>query len=248
MDTAADVFSVAATLIWLFTGGQGDRRSEAQELRDQLASWFASYKLPAAELDMLCEVLSDSIKSEPGDRASVQEIWQQLDRVADTCKDESHATAHLAQTADGPAMTSDFQVAADSAADDAPSESIGNGFRIGRFLIRRKLGEGGMGAVYEAEDPSDGSIVAVKVLSRRVLHRRDAVRRFRKEARLLGEIKSPYVTNLLEVNEDEGVHYIVMEYVSGVDLHQMIRQGAPFEEKVRAVHHRRRITRAGQLP
>ncbi|MGI9427583.1 MAG: protein kinase domain-containing protein [Bythopirellula sp.] len=103
---------------------------------------------------------------------------------------------------------------------------------IGRFEILDKLGEGGMGEVFKARDSSDGKLVAVKVLNRRIMSNRQAVRRFQKEARLLGEIKSPYVTNLVEVNQDNGQHYIVMDYVSGVDLRKMIRKSAPFSERV----------------
>ena len=65
----------------------------------------------------------------------------------------------------------------------------------------------------------------MKILSERVFDQPDAVRRFYKEGRMLGEIKSPYVTKLLEINEDDGLLYIAMEYVPGIDLeHVLIRQ------------------------
>lgn len=90
--------------------------------------------------------------------------------------------------------------------------------RLGRFLLVEKLGEGGMGEVYKARDEADGSLAAIKVLKRELANKPSALQRFRKEARLLAQVRNPYVTNLLEVNEDQGIHYIVLEFVSGRSL------------------------------
>src|SRR5262249_22689678 len=90
--------------------------------------------------------------------------------------------------------------------------------RLGRFDLLEKLGQGGMGAVYRAKDPADGRIVAIKVLRPEWNTHADALRRFHKEARLLAEVNNPFVTNLLEVNEDAGVHYLVLEFVAGHSL------------------------------
>ena len=100
------------------------------------------------------------------------------------------------------------------------------GSRLGRFLILEKLGEGGMGAVYRARDSADGSTVAIKVLHPDEARRPRARRRFAKEARLLAEVNNPYVTNLVEVNEDGDVHYLVLEFVAGTSLAQwLVRRG-----------------------
>jgi class 3 adenylate cyclase len=102
--------------------------------------------------------------------------------------------------------------------------------QLGRFRLLDKLGEGGMGAVYRAEDLTDGSPAAIKVLRPDVVDRPDALRRFLKEARLLGEIKHPNVANLLEVNQDAGVHYLVLEFVSGRRLDQELSQRGRLDE------------------
>src|SRR5262249_28424752 len=86
---------------------------------------------------------------------------------------------------------------------------------LGRFRLITKLGEGGMGEVWRAEDPADGSTVALKVLRSDWARDESARRRFLKEARLLGEVNHPNVANLLEVNEDQGIHYLALEYVAG---------------------------------
>ena len=56
------------------------------------------------------------------------------------------------------------------------------------------------------------------------------MRRFRKEARLLGEVNNPYVTNLLEVNEDDGIHFLVLELVTGRSLGQVLEARGVLDE------------------
>jgi serine/threonine protein kinase/class 3 adenylate cyclase len=90
--------------------------------------------------------------------------------------------------------------------------------QLGRFRIVKKLGEGGLGVVYLAEDTTDGREVAIKVMHGHLANRINLVRRFRKEARLLAEVRSPHVCRLLEFNEDQGTQYLVMEYLEGVTL------------------------------
>src|SRR5262245_55253888 len=67
------------------------------------------------------------------------------------------------------------------------------GRRLGRFLLLEKLGQGGQGEVYKARDEGDGQVVAIKVLRPEWAARPEALARFRKEARLLGEVRNPHV-------------------------------------------------------
>lgn len=102
--------------------------------------------------------------------------------------------------------------------------------RLGRFRLLEPLGEGGMGAVFKARDESDGSVVALKVL-RPHSGGDDAIRRFRKEARLLREVVSPCVANLLEDNEDAGRNYLVIEYVAGQSLDKLLDSRGRLSER-----------------
>ncbi|HBN78037.1 MAG TPA: hypothetical protein DD473_19950 [Planctomycetaceae bacterium] len=90
--------------------------------------------------------------------------------------------------------------------------------QIGTYRIVKKLGAGGMGAVYLGIDERDNSEVAIKVLTQDAEPDLDAVRRFEKEAKLLGEVNHPHVSNLRDAGEWNGVFYLVMDYVNGIDL------------------------------
>lgn len=101
---------------------------------------------------------------------------------------------------------------------------------LGRYELIKKLGEGGMGAVYQARDTATGVEVAVKVLAAGFLSQTDAMRRFEKEARLLEAAKSPHVANLLDVGIEGETRYLVMEFVSGGDLRQWLKKQRTLDE------------------
>jgi serine/threonine protein kinase/class 3 adenylate cyclase len=103
--------------------------------------------------------------------------------------------------------------------------------RLGRFRLVSKLGQGGMGEVYKGVDEADGSVVALKILRPDLVDRPSSLRRFHKEARLLGHVRNPFVTNLLEVNEDDGVHYIVLEFVAGASLDRVLADRGRLDER-----------------
>src|SRR6516225_10036015 len=97
----------------------------------------------------------------------------------------------------------------------------------GRYQILEKLGEGGMGAVYKAHDTQLDRDVAVKVLPAQSLHDADAVARFQREARALAKLSHPNIIQAYDSGADKGKHFLVMEYVEGVNLVALLRrQGA----------------------
>jgi eukaryotic-like serine/threonine-protein kinase len=101
---------------------------------------------------------------------------------------------------------------------------------LGRFRLLELLGEGGQGAVYRAQDTADGSIVALKILRSDRAGRPDVLKRFRKEARLLAEANNPYVVNLLEFNDEDSVPYLVLEFVAGRNLDDLIIKETRLDE------------------
>ncbi len=90
------------------------------------------------------------------------------------------------------------------------------------FKLLRKLGEGGMGAVYLAEDTKLGKTCALKVLSRHLSNSPDFVKRFRREAEASARLDHPNLVRAYERGEDLGFHFYAMEYCEGAALDQVL--------------------------
>src|SRR5262252_2659992 len=94
--------------------------------------------------------------------------------------------------------------------------------RIGRYRILPKLGQGGMGVVYAAEDPSLGRRVALKTIT----HSDDDSRqRFRREARAAASVSHPNACQIFEIGEDAGRLFIAMELLDGEPLAERLKRG-----------------------
>ncbi|MBX9680872.1 MAG: protein kinase [Gemmataceae bacterium] len=102
--------------------------------------------------------------------------------------------------------------------------------QLGRYRLRTKLGEGALGIVFRGEDTVDGQPVAVKILHRHLFANAEIVRRFRKEARLLSEVRSPFVCGLLDFNEDRGTAYLVLELLEGMSLGAFLKSRGTLPE------------------
>jgi serine/threonine protein kinase len=100
------------------------------------------------------------------------------------------------------------------------------GTQLGRYEIQRRLGRGGMGAVYVAHDPVLGRMVAIKVFSGE-LELPEAHERFSREARAAAALSHPNIVTVYDFGDYQSQPYIVMEYVPGETLGQMIRRKAP---------------------
>lgn len=94
--------------------------------------------------------------------------------------------------------------------------------RIEEFHILHKLGEGGMGVVYLAEDTVLGRRVALKILAGHLTGSEQALSRFKEEARNAALLKHPAIVPVFRFGYDGRCHYIVSEYVDGYTLHAMI--------------------------
>jgi eukaryotic-like serine/threonine-protein kinase len=105
----------------------------------------------------------------------------------------------------------------------------------GKYELISLLGEGGMGAVYEAETTATSQRVAVKLIKTGRLPHSDAVtKRFRREAKAAGAIDCPHVVRILDSGEDEatGDLYMVMEYLLGEDLQRLLGRVGPLPPDV----------------
>jgi uncharacterized RDD family membrane protein YckC len=89
--------------------------------------------------------------------------------------------------------------------------------KIGPYVLKRLLGAGGMGQVYEASDPS-GNLVAVKLLSSRWMRSEESLLRFKQEGEIASTINHPRCVFVRAADEDQGQPYIVMELMTGKTL------------------------------
>jgi len=101
------------------------------------------------------------------------------------------------------------------------------GLLIGNYLILGQLGQGGMGVVFKARHRRLGRLGALKILPPAFAHDRNAVMRFRRELEAAGRLKHPNLVAAQDVDEDRGVHFLVMDYVEGHDLDRIVRDRGP---------------------
>lgn len=113
---------------------------------------------------------------------------------------------------------------------------ITQGYLLGeRYKILDTLGEGGMANVYLAEDIILQRKVAVKVLRLDLQRDPQTLKRFTREAMATSELSHPNIVSVLDVDTDQGLPYMVMEYIKGPDLHQYLHDNypLPFTEVIR---------------
>ena len=95
----------------------------------------------------------------------------------------------------------------------------------GRYEIRRTLGEGGMGAVYQADDRELGRTVALKVIRPELARNPEILQRFKQEILLASKVTDRNIIRIYDLGDANGVKFITMEYVEGEDLRAVVRRG-----------------------
>jgi serine/threonine-protein kinase len=98
------------------------------------------------------------------------------------------------------------------------------GHTLGNYEIVEEIGKGGMGVVYKAVQPSLQRFVAIKVLRPPLTFDDQFVQRFQREALAAGHLRNPHIVTVLDVGQEHGLHYIVMEFLQGRTLGALIRQ------------------------
>jgi serine/threonine protein kinase len=180
-------------------------------------------------------------QSKIGD-AMTPERWQQVEEVLQGALDRApeERTAFLEQVCAGDAElqgeASSLASAYDAAADffeepamardariilgDHSLESIGQ--EIGPYKIIERLGSGGMGEVYLAQDARLDRLVALKVLPAYFVSDDSRLRRFQREARAASALNHPNILTIHEVGELDGVHFIATEFIDGRTIRELI--------------------------
>jgi serine/threonine protein kinase len=117
-----------------------------------------------------------------------------------------------------------FQQTASTLGRRRVSTLVSPGARLGRYEIRSKIGEGGMGEVYLAEDAQLRRRVALKILPVDLASNQDRMRRFIQEAQAAAALNHPNIAHIYEIGESEGANFIAMEFVDGKTLREKIHQ------------------------
>src|ERR1044072_6370454 len=112
-----------------------------------------------------------------------------------------------------------------------------SGTKLGRYEIRSKIGEGGMGEVYLAEDSQLHRKVALKVLPAEVAANQDRLRRFKQEATSAAALNHPNIAHIYEIGESDGVHFIAMEFSDGQTLREAIAVQTDLRKLLRHLQH-----------
>jgi serine/threonine protein kinase len=180
-------------------------------------------------LQQIETIYNDALPLHAGARVSF------LDRV---CGDdgelrrEIESLLALEHKAEGYMETSAFQQAALAIAQEGAD--VFQGRMLGRYQLLSLVGQGGMGQVYCAVDSQLNRLVAVKVLPSYMATDSERVQRFELEARATAALNHPNICTLHDVGYQEGMHYLVFEYLTGEPLSLRISQGAiPLAEALR---------------
>ncbi len=100
---------------------------------------------------------------------------------------------------------------------------------LGEYLILGRIGAGGMGQVYKAQHQRMKRVVALKVLPPRAVMTPNYVRRFSREVQAAARLSHPNIVTAFDAGEQQGIHYLVMEFVQGSDLHSLLREHGPLD-------------------
>src|SRR5689334_21266908 len=112
--------------------------------------------------------------------------------------------------------------------------SLTTGTQLGPYEVLSLLGRGGMGEVYRARDTRLNRTVAIKVLPPEFASRLDWKQRFEREAQSIASLNHPHISTLHDVGQQDGIDYLVMEFLGGQTLAQRLEKGAlPLDEALK---------------
>src|SRR5277367_1438039 len=99
---------------------------------------------------------------------------------------------------------------------------------LGAYTLLDKIGAGGMGQVFKAQHRKMDRLVAIKMLPPAMMKDAAAAARFEREVRAAAKLSHPNIVAAHDAAEANGVHFLVMEYVEGQDLSEMVKKDGPF--------------------
>jgi serine/threonine protein kinase len=103
---------------------------------------------------------------------------------------------------------------------------VTEGTRLGPYQVLSPIGVGGMGQVYKAKDTRLNRFVAIKILPDEISNKPDLKARFEREAQTLARLSHAHICPVFDVGQQDGIDYLVMEYLEGQTLAQKLERGA----------------------
>jgi eukaryotic-like serine/threonine-protein kinase len=259
-----DATRVAKFLSELYDEDIAAERAEREQLIVKAREWYTSKQavpppLPVTgktkafsngaenKFDDKFDDKSDD-KSERPQRETVLSIPIQAGRVRDkrfTIPSEEPRGSNSSNAGFADSSSADSSSADSNSASDGSATVIGTVIG-GRYYVRRLIGEGGMGRVFEAEHIDIGRRVALKILHPAYSQTPDLVERLRREARAASKISHPNVVDVTDSGTTpDGAFFFVMEYLEGIELGELIYREGKLDV-ARALHIGAQISRAIQ--
>jgi serine/threonine protein kinase len=201
---------------------RNERYTDCEALRVALAGWLAK-NAPTIDNERIAAFLRQLFADEIDDeRQKRRALLDALHADPGVGADPVAAAEAVARSVTRPGPVSMAQGRA------ADTRSLVGSHLDGKYQVRRLIGEGGMGLVYEAEHIEIGRRVAIKVLHPAYTRSPEVVARFRSEARAATRVGHPHIIDVFDSGTTvDGAIYLVMEYLDGRDLGHVIGDSAP---------------------
>jgi len=195
--------------------------------------------LSADSGDAVAEIVDDSPPSEasPASEAAkpkrprVSGVTAKFDLDDDDPEEPPASPAQPAPANAKPAEGAGPSGPAPHAGPTSDASASGIPEKLGPYQVKRKLGEGGMGAVFEGYDPQLDRQVAIKVLASRLTQNEEFVQRFLVEARAIARVAHPNVAAVFSAGSEGAEHYFVMEFIEGESLDDRVERSGRLDPK-----------------
>ncbi len=201
-----------------------------QSLKDYLSGATDDTRLSAIESHLsecqACEQTLLELERDPDTLlVGVRERWPQ----PTSSTSQVNSAAPPAGSIINRAVDAAKELAGTASAPEPPLEKLGQirSQQIGAYRLLRPLGRGGMGLVMLAEHTSLKKHVAIKILPGLVGDRPELVKRFQREMITAGQLSHPAIVHATDAGAEQGTHYLVMEYIDGLDLSRIARLSGP---------------------
>src|SRR5437762_4636257 len=171
-------------------------------------------------------IFESALALEPGKRSKYvaaecgadESLRREVERLI-----ESHQQADKENFIDAPAAAEVAPLFSPDSEAEVSKDRLENGQQVSYYRVIKKLGEGGMGEVYLAEDTRLVRTIALKILPADVASDKRRMQRFKQEARLASSLNQPNILTIFEFGDTESLHFIASEYVDGDTLREHLK-------------------------